>query len=34
MEIHHKKHHQAYITNYNAAMEQYQEVCCWVHTLL
>eukprot|EP00983_Pelagomonas_calceolata_P097204 1158218-Pelagomonas_calceolata.AAC.3 len=26
MELHHKKHHQAYINNYNAAMEQYKEV--------
>lgn len=25
MEIHHSKHHQAYVTNYNAAMEQYQD---------
>ncbi len=25
MELHHKKHHQAYITNYNAAMEKYLE---------
>nr|QBY35578.1 manganese superoxide dismutase 2 [Dunaliella salina] len=25
MELHHKKHHQAYINNYNAAMEQYKE---------
>lgn len=26
MELHHKKHHQAYITNYNAALEQLKEV--------
>lgn len=26
MELHHKKHHQAYVNNYNAAMEQYKEV--------
>ncbi len=25
MELHHKKHHNAYITNYNAAMEKYLE---------
>ncbi|KAL6762271.1 mitochondrial Mn superoxide dismutase [Haematococcus lacustris] len=25
MELHHKKHHQAYITNYNAAIEKYAE---------
>ena len=23
MELHHKKHHQAYVTNLNAALEQY-----------
>lgn len=22
MELHHKKHHQAYVTNYNAALEK------------
>ena len=26
MELHHKKHHQAYITNFNAAQEQYAQV--------
>jgi superoxide dismutase len=26
MELHHKKHHQAYVTNYNAAIQQYSEV--------
>lgn len=26
MELHHKKHHQAYVTNYNAAIQQYAEV--------
>lgn len=25
MELHHKKHHQAYVTNFNAAMEQYAQ---------
>ena len=25
MEIHHSKHHNTYVTNFNAAMEQYQE---------
>ena len=25
MEIHHSKHHNAYVTNFNAAMEQYQD---------
>ena len=25
MEIHHKKHHAAYVTNYNKALEQYKE---------
>ena len=25
MEIHHSKHHQAYVTNFNLALEQYQE---------
>ncbi|TDH73417.1 hypothetical protein CCR75_009236 [Bremia lactucae] len=25
MEIHHQKHHQAYVNNYNSAMEQYAE---------
>ncbi|KAL7685087.1 putative manganese/iron superoxide dismutase [Plasmopara halstedii] len=25
MEIHHQKHHQAYVNNYNAALEQYDE---------
>lgn len=25
MEIHHQKHHQAYVTNYNKALEQYAE---------
>ncbi|RLN86124.1 hypothetical protein BBJ28_00005156 [Nothophytophthora sp. Chile5] len=25
MEIHHQKHHQTYVTNYNAALEQYAE---------
>lgn len=25
MELHHKKHHQAYVTNYNKALEQWKE---------
>jgi Fe-Mn family superoxide dismutase len=25
MELHHKKHHNAYLTNYNKALEQWQE---------
>ncbi|DAZ92991.1 TPA: hypothetical protein N0F65_011488 [Lagenidium giganteum] len=25
MQLHHQKHHQAYVTNYNAALEQYAE---------
>ncbi len=25
MELHHKKHHQAYVNNYNAALEKYQK---------
>ena len=33
MEIHVTKHHQAYVTNLNAALVQYAEVCFWVrHT--
>lgn len=25
LQVHHQKHHQAYVTNFNAAMEQYAE---------
>lgn len=30
MELHHKKHHQAYVTGYNTAYKQFKEVRCLV----